>query len=213
MDCQMPEMDGFEAARRIRERHLPNVSRRDIPIIALTAYASAKDRERCIAAGMNDWLTKPFDAENLYRVIARWAQDSSRNGEPAPRPQIATLEPADPVDALDGKVIRSLRGVSSADGPSLLEKMGRLYLESMPKDLADLECAIDKHSLRTVNSIAHRLKSVAGTIGARELAALFNELEGNATAMQLAEVDKALRKIKMEFERTAIALQHEMAAV
>jgi signal transduction histidine kinase/CheY-like chemotaxis protein/HPt (histidine-containing phosphotransfer) domain-containing protein len=212
MDCQMPEMDGFEAARRIRERHLPNGSRRDIPIIALTAYASPKDRERCIAAGMDDWLTKPFDAEDLYRLIARWAQDSSRNGEPALQPQIATLEPADPADALDGKVIRSLRGVSGADGPSLLEKMGRLYLESMPKDLADLECAIDKHSVRTVNSIAHRLKSVAGTIGARGLAALFNDLEGNASAMRLREADEALRKIKVEFERTAVALQHEMTA-
>jgi hypothetical protein len=65
-------------------------------------------------------------------------------------------------------------------------------------------------ALDTVNSIAHRLKSVAGNIGAHELAALFNDLEGNASAMQLREANTALRKIKIEFKRTAIALQHEM---
>ncbi|MFI5002940.1 MAG: response regulator, partial [Reyranellales bacterium] len=210
MDCQMPEMDGFEAARRIRERQATKGACRHVPIIALTAYASAEDRERCFAAGMDDWLTKPFEAEDLYRVIARWAQKSSQIGEPAQFPQIAALQPADPNGALDEKIIRSLRGVPDADGPSLLEKVGGLYLEAMPKDLANLESAIGKHSLDTVNSIAHRLKSVAGNIGARELAALFNDLEDNASAMQLREANRALQKIKVEFERTVIALQHEM---
>jgi two-component system, sensor histidine kinase and response regulator len=211
MDCQMPEMDGFEAARRIRERQATN-NGRHVPIIALTAYASPEDRERCFAAGMDDWLTKPFEAEDLYRVIARWTQQSSQVTERAQSLQIATLEAADAKGALDEKVIRSLRGVSGADSPSLLEKVGRLYLEAMPKDLANLESAIDQHSLDTVNSIAHRLKSVAGNIGARELAALFNDLEGNASAMQLRDANRALQKIKVEFERTAIALQHEMSA-
>jgi signal transduction histidine kinase/DNA-binding response OmpR family regulator/HPt (histidine-containing phosphotransfer) domain-containing protein len=212
MDCQMPEMDGFEAARRIRERHATKGSRRRVPIIALTAYASAKDRERCVAAGMDDWLTKPFEAEDLYRSIARWTRKNARIGEPVQPRRIAALERAEPEFALDGKVVQSLKGVSGADGPSLLEKMGRLYLESMPRDLADLESAIDGQSLNTVNSIAHRLKSVAGSIGARELATLFNDLEGNAAAMQLGEANAALRKIKVEFERTAIALQREMTA-
>ncbi len=208
MDCQMPEMDGFEAARRIRERQATSGSCRNVPIIALTAYASAEDRERCFAAGMNDWLAKPFEAEDLYRVIARWTQKSGQIGEPA---QIATLEP-DPDGALDEKVIRSLRGVSGADGPSLLERVGRLYLEAMPQDLANLETAIDKHAVDTVNSIAHRLKSVADNIGARELAALFNDLEDKASAMQPPEASGALQKIRVEFERTVIALQHELTA-
>jgi two-component system sensor histidine kinase/response regulator len=212
MDCQMPEMDGFEATRRIRERQTTKGSRRRVPIIALTAYASPKDRERCVAAGMDDWLPKPFEVEDLYRLIARWAPKSKRIGEPTRPQQIAALEPANPKFALDEKVIRSLRGVSGGDGPSLFEKLGRLYLESMPMDLADLESAIDRHSLETVNSIAHRLKSVAGNIGARELAALFNDLERNASTMQLHEANAALRKIKVEFERTAIALQDEMTA-
>jgi signal transduction histidine kinase/DNA-binding response OmpR family regulator/HPt (histidine-containing phosphotransfer) domain-containing protein len=210
MDCQMPEMDGFEAARRIREQQAPNGTRRKVPIIALTAYASAKDRERCLDAGMDDCLTKPFETDDLYQLIARWTQESTRISEPAQPWLIATLEPADPKFALDGKVLQSLKQVSGANGPSLLEKMGRLYLASMPKDLADLESAIDRHSPDAVHSIAHRLKSVAGNIGARELATLFNDLEDNASAMQLGEANTKLRRIKVEFERTAIALQREM---
>jgi two-component system sensor histidine kinase/response regulator len=212
MDCQMPEMDGFEATRQIRERQARKGSRHRVPIIALTAYASAKDRERCVVAGMDDWLPKPFEVEDLYRLIARWAPKGNRIGELTRPQQIAALAPTNAKFALDEKVIRSLRGVSGGDGPSLFEKLGRLYLESMPMDLADLEAAIDRHSLETVNSIAHRLKSVAGNIGARELAALFNDLESNASTMQLREANTVLRKIKVEFDRTAIALQHEIAA-
>ena len=102
--------------------------------------------------------------------------------------------------------------MSRGNGPTLLEKMGRLYLESMPKDLADLESAVATSAPNTVGSIAHRLKSVAGTIGARQLSTLFGELEDTASAMQMHEANAALHKIKAEFERTAIALQGEMTA-
>jgi CheY-like chemotaxis protein/two-component sensor histidine kinase len=210
MDCQMPEMDGFEATRQIRKRQARNEPSGRVPIIALTAYASIKDRERCLAAGMDDCLTKPFETENLYRLIDRWTQQSPRIAGPARPPQIAALKSAGPEVALDAKVMGSLRRVSGAKGQSLLEKMGRLYLESMPKALADLESAIERPAPYTVNSIAHRLKSVAGNIGAKELATLFNDLEEKASTLQPGEANAALRKIKIEFERTAIALQLEM---
>jgi len=98
------------------------------------------------------------------------------------------------------------------NGPSLLEKMGRLYLETMPGNLADLETAIREGAADTVRSITHKLKSVAGTIGARSLAKLFNDLEANGSAMSPDEVDETLRQIKSEFERTAAALQRELIA-
>jgi HPt (histidine-containing phosphotransfer) domain-containing protein len=159
---------------------------------------------------MDDCLTKPFEAKELHRLIDRWTQASTRVGDPPQPRQVATVELADPKSALDAKVIRALRRLSSADGPNLLEKMGRLYLESMPKDLADLEYAIESPTSDTVSSIAHRLKSVAGNIGARELATLFGDLEDKASARQLREANTAMRKIKIEFERTVIALQGEI---
>ena len=72
MDCQMPVIDGFEAARRIRAQEQNAGATRRMPIIALTANAIAGDRERCLAAGMDDYLTKPFSQRTLLAAIARW---------------------------------------------------------------------------------------------------------------------------------------------
>ncbi|MFN7015906.1 MAG: response regulator, partial [Fimbriimonadales bacterium] len=77
MDCQMPEMDGFEATRRIRERERQRGKPRT-PIIALTANAMAEDREACAQAGMDDYLAKPFKPEMLQAVLLRWAQRSEQ---------------------------------------------------------------------------------------------------------------------------------------
>ncbi|MBL8251189.1 MAG: response regulator, partial [Candidatus Competibacter sp.] len=78
MDCQMPEMDGFEATRQIRAREAtePERVRADpIPIVALTANAFSEDRERCLAIGMNDYLSKPFSRDALYQTLSRWIPD------------------------------------------------------------------------------------------------------------------------------------------
>ncbi len=77
MDCQMPEMDGFEACRQIRRLNAATASTR-IPIVAITANAMKGDRERCLAAGMDDYVSKPFTQENLRIVIERWLSVESR---------------------------------------------------------------------------------------------------------------------------------------
>ena len=77
MDCQMPEMDGFEACRQIRKLNAATAATR-IPIIAITANAMKGDRERCLAAGMDDYVSKPFTQENLRMVIERWLSVESR---------------------------------------------------------------------------------------------------------------------------------------
>ena len=83
MDCQMPEMDGFEATRRIRAREAASSGGLHIPVIALTANAMEGDRGRCIAAGMDDYLSKPFKRDQLYQMLARWLdQESARLGDP-----------------------------------------------------------------------------------------------------------------------------------
>ena len=78
MDCQMPEMDGFEATRQIRAREAAEPQRanpRPTPIVALTANAFSEDRERCLAVGMNDYLAKPFSRNDLYETLRRWVPD------------------------------------------------------------------------------------------------------------------------------------------
>jgi two-component system sensor histidine kinase/response regulator len=215
MDCQMPEIDGFEATRSIRKREAMNMDSyaRRVPIIALTAHAMAGDRDRCIRAGMDDYLSKPFDGDDLYRLVDKWKPRGMPVRVPAHRRQIATLEPAAETDSvLDIRVVQSLRRGFSAQGPSLLKKVGRLYLEFTPKDLADIETALDMEDAATAGSLAHKLKSASASIGAKGLASLFKDLETHAAANRMREADDTLRRIKHEFERAAAALQHQMTA-
>jgi two-component system sensor histidine kinase/response regulator len=215
MDCQMPEIDGFEATRSIRRREAMNMDSyaRRVPIIALTAHAMAGDRDRCIRAGMDDYLSKPFDGGDLYRLVDKWKPRGMPVRVPAHRRPIAALEPAAETDSvLDIRVVQSLKRGFSAQGPSLLKKVGRLYLEFTPKDLADIETAIEMEDAATAGSLAHKLKSASASIGAKELASLFKDLETYAAAGRLRDADETLRRIKREFERAAAALQHQMTA-
>ena len=209
MDCQMPEMDGLEATRLIRKKEsaiFPTHKR--VPIIALTAHAMAEDRERCIAAGMNDYLPKPFDVNDLYRVIERW------------KPVETTRNPASPTETrgrqfdshLDTRVVQSLRRGFNPTGQNLLDRVGQLYLDITPKEIRSIEFAIGANDKITVQSIAHKAKSASANIGAKSLSKLFSDLENHAVSDKLSEGHDVLRHIKVEFDRVAAVLREEMTS-
>ena len=214
MDCQMPEMDGFEATRMIRSREAMSMdtSSRKVPIIALTAHAMLGDRDRCIRAGMDDYLPKPFDADDLYRIVDRWKPRAGTSKALSRQRQIATLSASDSDSVLDADVVQALRRGFSTNGPSLLKRVGRLYLDFTPKDLADIEIAMDIDDAPTVKSLAHKLRSASASVGAKALAKLFRELETYAATQRLHEAGETLQQIKVEFERAAAALQNQMTA-
>ncbi|MBV9555080.1 MAG: response regulator [Alphaproteobacteria bacterium] len=213
MDCQMPEMDGFEATRAIRTREAMNMdtAARRVPIIALTAHAMIGDRDRCIRAGMDDYLSKPFDGDDLYRMVDRWKPRGATRKE-TPRPQSAAVKRIEAEAVLDANVLQSLKRGFSPGGPSLLKRVGRLYLDFTPKDLAEIESAMDTEDAATVKTIAHKLKSASASVGAKSLAKLFKDLELAAAANRLRDADETLQQIKIEFERAAAALQNHMTA-
>jgi CheY-like chemotaxis protein len=169
----MPEMDGFEATAAIRA--LPDG--RDLPIIALTAHAFSAERERCLASGMNGFLSKPFRAHELFAAV---------EGRDAGSPAVAaeTL-PVVGTAVVDLEVLR--RQLRDAGAESALDGIVDTFLESVPERLTTLRDALALGTSADVATAAHALKSSAGVIGARPLAALLAEIEAAGRADSLSE--------------------------
>jgi signal transduction histidine kinase/DNA-binding response OmpR family regulator/HPt (histidine-containing phosphotransfer) domain-containing protein len=186
MDCMMPHMDGFEATAVIRQAE---GSRTRVPIVALTANAMEGDRERCLAAGMDDYLSKPFTRAGLIGALARWL-------EPAPdRPADAAVQPAPPSAAanpppgsahepcVDPQALQSFEQVPG--GAQLVEQLIGIYLESSRQLMRDLREGLNAGDLKQVYIAAHTLKSSSAQVGAKPLSALCRTLELAARAGQL----------------------------
>ncbi len=210
MDCQMPEMDGFEAAAaiRVREGEL-GLSR--LPIIALTAHAIAGDRERCLAQGMDDYMSKPFTKQQLGDMIQRWVQGSDGETETASdRSEAVDAEPVQSRTALTGQGRRQTGSLSAPD-PTLadhalaqlraLRRPGRpdpvakiltSFLESSARHVSVIQEAVIHQDAKALFQAAHALKSSSATIGALALSDFLRDLE------QMGRQDKVLKsQVKM----------------
>jgi signal transduction histidine kinase/CheY-like chemotaxis protein/HPt (histidine-containing phosphotransfer) domain-containing protein len=225
MDCQMPEMDGFEATRLIRERETsttavlspqssvlsshgsairdPQSASPRLPIIALTANAVEGDRERCLAAGMDDYLSKPFTQIQLGTVLKRWlsqpseltkATSSPVDTEQASKPLASS--PSSPDDILDPKPLADILDLQRRKAPNLLNTLFLRYREESAQLLHKLRTAIDQGNADGVHRAAHSLKSSSATLGARSLAALCEDLETKGRTEQLANAGPMLAHIE-----------------
>ena len=160
MDCHMPVMDGFEATRIIRRR-AGDAGR--VPIVAMTAGALDGDRERCLAAGMDDYLAKPVDAGELAAALARWVpQKASANARPP---------------SVDPGRLAILRELGPADGRGLLPAAAQAFRRDLPTRLAALRHAVDDGGGPDLEQAAHTLKGAAANIGATTAAELCQQLE------------------------------------
>ena len=180
MDCQMPEMDGYAATMAIRSRE--SGSER-LPIVAMTAHAMKGDRERCLAAGMDDYLSKPLRPDELDAALERWL------GTPAAAESAVDAGPSeDPFDAL---VDEARMRVFRVDYPEIIDQLIELFVESTPPLLVELREAAGRGDGEDVRRTAHKLKGSCQNIGAGFMAKLAHDLEqaGSASDTQLATLD------------------------
>ena len=196
MDCQMPVVDGYEATRAMRALE-QREGRERIAIVALTANASNADRSTCEAAGMDDFLSKPFHFSDLHRVLARWAPGAVP-GPPEPTPT-RTL--------LDDEVVDRLRRMRSGNGGNLLDRLVVLYAESTPGQVDALAAAVARDDAHGAAGLAHALRGTSANLGAVALVSLLAEIEHHATVGALPEVAARIASVAAVHRETLVAFQ------
>ncbi|MCB9741802.1 MAG: response regulator [Alphaproteobacteria bacterium] len=190
MDCEMPEVDGFQATAAIREAETPE---RPQIIIAMTAHAMQGDRERCLAAGMDDYITKPVRLEQLEGMLLRWV-------EPPTQPPRLAAE-------LDLEVLDELDALRAPGEPSPLIEIIDTFLADAEADLRALEDPGLQADRTMLAGVAHRLKGAAANLGVSGLARQAAALEQDAKAGPVSELDERVRGLRESFEASAAALR------
>ena len=201
MDNQMPEMDGFDATREIRKCERAE-GRSPIPIIAVTANAMQGDRETCLAAGMNDYISKPFRVSQLKELLDRWCSRSAASVVP----QVPARDPV-----LDSALLDEFRKVGP-DG-TFVNTIISQYLAESRSLLARVHDAIEHRDATALTASAHALTGCSSTIGAHLLAALCVELEGRGKAGALDDARGMVPGLDAELTRVWQALGSERRAV
>jgi signal transduction histidine kinase/DNA-binding response OmpR family regulator/HPt (histidine-containing phosphotransfer) domain-containing protein len=222
MDCQMPVMDGFQATMRVRERERrlresgQEVKR--LPIVALTAHAISGDRDRCLAVGMDDYLSKPFTREELAAILNRWLPPPAPSPTATEPPPVAVSSPVPAPPAVDGVRESSLdRGVLGKmrllerDGAAgLVARLIELYLQGTPALVERMRQAIAAADDETLRAAAHSLKSSSANVGAMKMHDLCRELESWTRQRRVTDAAGQVAAIEQEFVAARTCLRQEL---
>ncbi|MFS8472292.1 response regulator [Xanthomonas campestris pv. campestris] len=207
MDCQMPVLDGYAATRRWRAMETESGGR-PIPIVAMTANAMAGDRERCLAAGMDDYLSKPVAREQLNACLQRWLPRQAllpgpSTGAPsADAESAASAAQARALPILESGVIDELYEVAGADTIRILQ----LFLEDAPGIIEGLEAAASNRDSMQLRDLAHTLKSSSANVGAQALANAARRIELAARTGTIERPSVMVALVIAEYARARLAL-------
>jgi CheY-like chemotaxis protein len=202
MDMQMPVMDGLEATRRIRE--LENGGPKRTPIVALTANAMMGTLERCLEAGLDDYLTKPLDISRLQDVLDRFM--GRADGEQAPAADSSTAAAAMP--SADSAIRARLVDVSGDDEEFMIELVNA-FLAGGEDTVQELRAAVQLGDAAAIGRAAHKLKGAAANLHVNNLATMCFDLETRARSDQKADWHADLEKVAAEFARVGESLRTE----
>ncbi|MDD5210407.1 MAG: response regulator [Elusimicrobiales bacterium] len=180
MDCQMPEMDGFQATAEIRKLE---ENQRRTPIIAMTANAMEGDRERCAAAGMDDYISKPVRTEKLAEAMGKWD---------------ASLAPC---------TIAYLREMAGPENPEFLAELAETYLADIPSRMEAIRAAIRSGKAKELQEAAHALKGSSGNMGVQRVEKLCRLLEGVGKAGAVEGAGELMADLEKEIPAAAAAME------
>lgn len=201
MDCQMPRLDGYDASAEIRRREAGITGGRHIPIVAMTANAMMGDREKCIAAGMDDYITKPIQADDLKRVLEQWSALSSTRPEVISEASFKVPAP-ESFPAVDKVRLLDAVGDEGHVRPEFVD----FYRSQMSDELNRLRLAISSESVAEVIEIAHGCAGMNANCGMRAVVAPLRELERMGRAGNLAGAEQVADRVSFDFARIQLVL-------
>jgi CheY-like chemotaxis protein len=219
MDLQMPEMDGLETTRRIRQLQLSNKPR----IIAMTASVMQGDRENCLEAGMDDYISKPVRIEQLQAVLRRCYQlpteklgkrsterlggkTTNNLGGNLANKITGEVQMSPPIDMA---VLESLQEIQVPGEPNLLLELIDMFVKETPIKLDNLRNELQKKDFDLVRRIAHNLKGSSGSLGANPMMKVCGEIEQRCKNKAFEGIEVLLVQLEMEFMRAEYALLRE----
>ncbi|NOQ45729.1 MAG: response regulator [Desulfobulbaceae bacterium] len=198
MDCQMPELDGYSATGEIREFE-QQTGKSHTPIVALTAHVMSGDRDRCLEAGMDDYLSKPLHQNQLQAILEKWVPES--------RP--GTISPIGlPVEnggsksgamRFNSSVLLKYRKIQNPDRPDIIGEIIESYIQSAPDLLHSIESAVRNRDSEALWQAAHTMKSSNSSVGAMRMAEICRELEIKGREENLDNCEQLLVELKREF--------------
>ena len=204
MDCHMPNMDGFDATSNVREYEKQHPDKKPIPIIAVTANAMTGDRENCLAAGMNDFISKPFKKQELYDILKKWLPNSTSIKKVAstiPHQSVIPISTNNQDIILDQKILKELSDLGSPEKPDILDKLLNLYMDKMPLQIEKLYQANIERKPEELFKISHNIKSNSATIGAMQLAKLAKELEFLGRSGSTENAEYLVKEISTNYQQ------------
>ena len=214
MDCQMPEMDGFSATAAIRRQEAQAGQGRHLPIIALTANAMEGDRARCLAAGMDDYLAKPFTLSQLRATLSRWLscesilRGSSDRFTAIDSPDKPTEQSID-VD-IDRSAWTAIQALQRSGRPDLLARVLTAYLEDSHRLVKQIHAAVQSNDPVALYEAAHRLKSSSAQLGALTTATHCNDIETLGRSGQFERAERLLGELARTHSAACAIITHEL---
>lgn len=197
MDCQMPEMDGFAATRAMRE--MPEL--KDLPIVALTANALSGDRQRCLDAGMSDYLTKPFTREQLETMLDKWLEREQTLAIP-----VGDYSDTIIIDLIDETALSQIRMLDEGSETTIFDEILDEYFSSSRELTAEIDAAVQSGDCEAVARAAHALKSSSAAVGLMHFSSQCSELDQLSREESIEAVRALWATAQHTYERSFDAL-------